>query len=285
VRLRLLGSTAAAVVYSPHCFAFERRDVSALHRHLYRLAEGILARWTAGYVCVSPHEAELASRLRPDANVKYVINYIEPSRRPGTESGTGTSGALRLASVGRIVPQKDPTMFAEIVAAVRRRGEPVEAVWIGDGDDEAARRALTEAGVHVTGWMPSSRVLGMLPEHQYYVHTASWEAALPIAVLDAMSAGLPVLVRHGRAYAGLLPQEWLFHDVSGAVRMLDLLRDPARCRDRVHQQFLVLEALRRRGPDVVLTDSYRDIYESSRSRRLGRSAGPSRRGGRSAAPP
>jgi glycosyltransferase involved in cell wall biosynthesis len=268
VRLRLMGSRTA-VVYSPHCFAFERRDISRLRRHLYRLAEVVLARWTAGFVCVSPYEADLARGLRRGANVKYVINYIEPAHRGAPDSPPGTQGVLRLVSVGRIVRQKDPAMFAEVVYAVEAAGAVVEAVWIGDGDDETARRALLEAGVRVTGWVRSSRVRELLATHHYYVHTASWEA-LPIAVLDAMNAGLAVLVRRNKAYAGLLPEEWLFDDVAGALRMLERLRDPSCRRQRLLEQSRTLAALRQRGPHVVLAADYKDIHDSWLSRRSSR---------------
>src|SRR6185295_18437782 len=52
-----------AVVYSPHCFAFERRDILRERRWAYRLAEFVLARRTDAFICVSPHEAQLARNL------------------------------------------------------------------------------------------------------------------------------------------------------------------------------------------------------------------------------
>jgi glycosyltransferase involved in cell wall biosynthesis len=260
VRLWMLGRPRVPVIYSPHCFAFERRDVSGLRRAVYRMTETVLARLTAGFVCVSPHEAALARALRRRAVVRYVANYFEPGPAATAPGATpGEDGVLRLVSVGRISPQKDPAMFAEVVRSLNGTGTRTEACWVGDGDDEGARQALVGAGVRITGWLPARRVPEILATHSLYVHTATWEA-LPIAVMEAMRVGLVVLVRHNEAYTDLLPAAWQFHDLPEALRMIDEFRDPARHRERLDDQARVLTGLRARGPDAALADAYRDIY-------------------------
>ena len=262
VRLRMLAWRRVPVVYSPHCFAFERRDVSGLRRRLYRTTEAVLARLTAGFVCVSPHEAALARTLAPQVVVRFVANYFEPGPAVRATGVTpGADGTLRLVSVGRISPQKDPAMFAEVVRGLHASGTEVEACWVGDGDDEGARQALVDAGVRITGWLPAGRVPEVLAAHSLYIHTASWEA-LPIAVMEAMRVGLVVLVRHNEAYTDLLPAGWQFHELPEAVRMVDGFRDPARHRERLEDQDRILAGLRARGPDAVLADAYREVYAS-----------------------
>ena len=60
-RLRLGLRDKPVLVYSPHCFAFEM-DICRIKRWAYCCAEFLLARRTAAFVCVSPHEAELARK-------------------------------------------------------------------------------------------------------------------------------------------------------------------------------------------------------------------------------
>src|SRR6202041_1545745 len=107
-------------------------------------------------------------------------------------------GAVRIVTVGRVAPQKDPDMFVQIVSMLRA-ADDVEATWVGDGIAQA-RDGLELSGVVVTGWLPGRQVPAAVSGHTVYVHTAGWEAAVPIAVIDAMDAGLPVVVRRNPAY-------------------------------------------------------------------------------------
>ncbi|WP_448611160.1 glycosyltransferase [Geodermatophilus sp. URMC 60] len=246
------------VVYSPHCFAFERRDVSPVQRRVFRAAEQLLARQTAAFVCVSPREAEMARRLGGGALVRYLINSSLPVDPTGAQGpAVEHAGALRLVAVGRLTPQKDPALFADVVTALRDTGVPVEGTWMGAGDDREALAALQQANVALTGWIPSPRVPALLAEQSVYVHTAAWEGG-PIAVLDAMAAGLIVVVRRIDAYEGLLPGHWLFDDVSEAVEMIRTLSNPPAREARLQEQRMTLERFEEQGPAVVLGEVYRE---------------------------
>ncbi|MDT5220174.1 MAG: hypothetical protein QOF15_2279, partial [Mycobacterium sp.] len=161
-RLRLLMLRhRPIVVYSPHCFAFERRDISALQRWAYRGAELLLARWTAAFVCVSPHEGELAKQLGSNADVINLLNSF-PGRREDTTAVAVASpthseaDTIRIVTVGRVAPQKDPDMFVQI-ASMLRGSDDVVATWVGDGVGHA-RDNLERSGVEVTGWLAAEQV-------------------------------------------------------------------------------------------------------------------------------
>jgi glycosyltransferase involved in cell wall biosynthesis len=153
------------------------------------------------------------------------------------------------------------SLFADVVTALRATGVSVEATWIGDGEDEAALAALQRAHVRLTGWLPSQRVPALLAEQSLYVHTAAWEAG-PIAVLDAMAAGVVVVARRIDAYEGLLPPHWLFDEVSEAVEMIRTLRHGLACETRIRQQYETLERFKTRGPAAVLGQVYCEIASS-----------------------
>ncbi|MGQ9409812.1 glycosyltransferase [Mycolicibacterium gilvum] len=243
------------IAYSPHCFAFERRDISRKRQWAYRFVESVMARRTDAFICVSPHEAALAKAFGSAATVHDVLNAFGDAVKI-RHATPDISATIGIVTVGRIVPQKDPSMFLEILAMLRSDG-PVAATWVGDGDP-GVRDDLVGEGVSVTGWLPMEAVPNAVAGHTAYLHTARWEAG-PIAVLDAMIAGLPVVVRRIPSYEGLLPQSWQFDDVASAAEMIRELADPDTRRSRIRDQLELVSELRKRSPDVVMANIYRRI--------------------------
>jgi len=203
---------AGVVVYTPHGFSFERRDVPAPLRGAFWLAEAALSLRGASVAAVGPREAELARRLpgrQPVIYVPNVIRLVEPVRPPAA-TGTGAPGGtarpagsrrLRLATLGRITPAKDPGFFLRLVVLGRELGLPLRWIWVGGGEP-AQEQALRDADVLVTGWSPRPAALGWLATADVYVHTAAWEGA-PVSVLEAAALGLPVVARRNPALAAL----------------------------------------------------------------------------------
>jgi glycosyltransferase involved in cell wall biosynthesis len=194
---------AGAVVYTPHGFSFERRDVLAPARGVFWLAEAALSLRGACVAAVGPREAELARRLpgrQPVVYVPNVIRLVEPVPPP-TVPEAGEPPRLRLATLGRITPAKDPGFFRRLVQLGRERDLPLAWMWVGGGEP-AAEQALRDAGVQVTGWCPRPAALGWLATADVYVHTAAWEGA-PVSVLEAAALGLPIVARRNPSLAAL----------------------------------------------------------------------------------
>lgn len=94
---------------------------------------------------MSPHEAALARQLRPKAEVTHLLNAFGSDSHATTRAVTESPrGPLRIVTVGRVAPQKDPEMFVEVLSKLRCSGE-VEATWVGDGAGRA-RDQLERAG-------------------------------------------------------------------------------------------------------------------------------------------
>jgi glycosyltransferase involved in cell wall biosynthesis len=114
-------------------------------------------------------------------------------RRP--ELGVDEATLLVIA-VGRMVPQKRPLLFLEHAARLHRERTKVRCLWIGDGvlskewDRAVAERGLNGV-VQRLPWQsdPSSFLLAA----DLFLHVAEFEG-LPLAVLEAMSAGLPCAI-------------------------------------------------------------------------------------------
>ncbi|GGF43635.1 glycosyl transferase [Marmoricola endophyticus] len=180
----------AHVVYTPHCFAFVRRDVRTTTRAAFWLVEALLGRRTAALAACSAHEAALGRRLIRPHRVHYVPNIA--SLAPAPARVVDEDPRPSVVAMGRIAPQKAPESFAALAEDLRGRAD-VRLTWIGAGSAEQTA-ALRAAGVEVTGWLDHDAATARLAAADLYVHTARWEAT-PLTVLEAARLEVPVLAR------------------------------------------------------------------------------------------
>lgn len=202
------------IVYQPHCYVFEDLSRPAALRGAYRLVESALAPRSAVTVSLTPHEAALA-RSTGAVDVEHVPNAATVTRAPGA-SGTSSSAARSIVMVGRISPQKDPGLFAEIARRTRAVDPSITFRWIGDGDADQ-RSELESAGVEVTGWVGDEDLVDLLGSASLYVHTAAYEG-FPLSILDAATLRVPTVVRAIAATAHTRLAS--FDDAAGAVHII-----------------------------------------------------------------
>jgi glycosyltransferase involved in cell wall biosynthesis len=195
------------VVYTPHCFAFERTDVSWASRAAFIAAEAAMSRVTDAVAAVSPREASLAKRLGakvvihvPNVAGASVAVLAKGTRLERTSGSRPRLSRYVVGTLGRISPQKGLAYFIEAVRAARELNLDVDWVWIGGGTPEDETR-LRQAGVQITGWCTRSAAMRHLTSLDVYVHTAAWEGA-PISILEAAALGTPVVARDLQALEG-----------------------------------------------------------------------------------
>lgn len=168
------------LVYTPHGFAFDRRDFPRSLRLVSWLAEVIALGGGRGVILVSESERQLAHRRLPAAKLALLPNVVDVpglNRRLTSPSGTphdpvppaASSSELVVVHMGRIVPHKRPELFSEIAGLAQRRWKgKFRFRWIGDGDPSLLHPAqnrlepvttaadssgdLGEPIVEVTGW-------------------------------------------------------------------------------------------------------------------------------------
>jgi len=199
------------IIYTPHCFAFERRDIGRYKRLAYRQIERLLIWNTTVVAACSERESSLARAIGARA-VVVVPNVPDPAPASNmmtvdgaTPGHTSTSPRrLRVVGVGRLSAQKDPGFFAATASALRDSNLLETATWIGGGAEGSHSYAdqLTSAGVEVTGWLSKEAVAEIMSKADIYVHSAAWEG-FPLAVLDAVGAGKPAMVREVECFASL----------------------------------------------------------------------------------
>lgn len=196
--LRAFDLGDAKVVYTPHSYAFLRKDTNVPVLYAYYGIERVLSQKSQVIAGISPHEVATAGRLvNPRrSKVTYLPNVV---RRQGVDPPKKTDCDRRVVTVGRISAQKDPGFFLDTVHA---SSDPsITWTWVGDGD-ESMKQKLQAAGVEVTGWVPNDHVLKYIAQADLYFHPARWEGA-PITTLEAASLGTPVLVREVETMIGL----------------------------------------------------------------------------------
>ena len=187
------------LVYTPHCFAFAATAPTA-RRCAYKAIEQALVPRSGAILAVCEWEAELARRhLRgADARVRVAYNGVPDcgpdDPHPGVLAFRGDAPLAGLISVLR--PQKDPLLAVRAAALVAEEGKLAGRLAIvGNGElreqvqQEIARLGLGES---VRCFPFEGRVGPYLRALDALVLPSAWEA-LPLAVLEAMSCGLPVV--------------------------------------------------------------------------------------------
>ena len=180
------------LVYTPHGYAFFRRDVPLPARVGFWLAEGVLGVRGGQIAACSPHEAAAARRLVGRTRVHFAPNAL-PVSGPRPPANRVPAEVVRVVAVGRLAPQKAPELFAAAASRANELPFATSWIWVGGGDAELAD-LLAAADVQVTGWLPQEAVADRLAAADIFVHTAAWESA-PMTVLEAAQAGVPVLAR------------------------------------------------------------------------------------------
>jgi glycosyltransferase involved in cell wall biosynthesis len=167
----------------------------------------------------------------------------------GPREGTG----FTVASVGRLIEIKDPV--AVVDAFARGGGEASRLVFVGRGElGESVAARARELGiaerVRLTGLVPRDEVFRSVRGADLFV-SASLGEGLPVAVLEAMACGCPVVlsdipphreIAEGTDVVPLVPTR----DVAGFAREIERFRAmPAaerreiglRCRAIVEERF------------------------------------------------
>jgi glycosyltransferase involved in cell wall biosynthesis len=188
---RLLLAKAAGATrcfYSPHGLAFlnqRKRISSSIYLALERFAGSRTAFQPVG---CGKSEAQLLEHMTKRS--AFVLENPVPEvffdvQRIASEVPV-------IVSAGKACEQKAPEAFANLAVKFHIKEQPARFVWVGSGEPQ--REALLRAAdVTVTGLVDTDELRRHLGEALIYVQTSRWEG-MPLAVIQAMAAGLPCVV-------------------------------------------------------------------------------------------
>ena len=253
IAARLTGATSIHTFHGIHPAGYGR---------LYLRLERALARWSFAVVHVSESQAAEARSLglAPAGRTRVIVNGIEAASVRGAAARSPMSrerlglrpDALVLATVARFDPVKRLEVLLRAMPLLVARVPEAQLLIVGDGPGRDVLHALARTlapgdRVVFAGALPDAA--RVLPVVDLYV-TASRREGLPLAVLEAMACGLPVLASAAPGHVDAVEPE-----VTGRLVPVDdapalaaaaalLLRDPAlrermgrAGRERVEQHF------------------------------------------------
>ncbi|WP_298569789.1 glycosyltransferase [uncultured Aliiroseovarius sp.] len=130
-------------------------------------------------------------------------------------------GRLIVGNVARGHPMKDHVSMVRATAMLIEMGHDVQAVLVGEGlSDSPAVQTASELGIRdrVTALETRSDVHSIVPGFDIFLLSSAWGEAFPLAVAEAMAAGVPCVVTDvgdcallvgdtGRVVAPAAPQE------------------------------------------------------------------------------
>ncbi len=136
-----------------------------------------------------------ARRLRIIPNGVALLPPATDAARQDARARLGVREAFVVATVGRLAPEKNFPMLIEAFARACGDDPASALVFIGDGGEREALEALAASRgvgsrVTFTGWRRD--VASLLPGLDVFA-LSSFSEGLPMAMLEAMSAGVAVL--------------------------------------------------------------------------------------------
>jgi len=148
-------------------------------------------------VAVGP---DLARRYRGSQVLPIVISLVDEEHVTTREAALGRDydGQVRVLSVGRLDPEKNPLLLADVLQRLRAEDPRYQLIVAGDGSmrDELAAR-LAELGVadhaRLLGYMSLDGGLREVYTDSHVFLHVSWTEGVPQVLFESFAAGLPVV--------------------------------------------------------------------------------------------
>ena len=179
-------------VFTTHGWAFAAAE--GPEARIYALVERCLRPITSAVICVSERERRrgVDAHACTPARAVVIPNAVDVTRF-GPHVGNGVGGPVELVSVGRLAPPKDFPTLIDAVAALPRGSVRLHVLGDGPQREELVERVARHG---LEDWVAfegtRDDVAPDLARADVFV-LASRSEGMPMSVLEAMAAGLPVV--------------------------------------------------------------------------------------------
>ncbi|OBZ95471.1 glycosyl transferase [Pararhizobium polonicum] len=185
------------VIITHHGYDYERQKWGRFAKRMLKLGETFGMYASNGRIAIS-QEIVRAMRDEYHVAVDFVPNGVSVQQKPAT---TGTLDAFGLkprryiVMMARLVPEKRQH---DLILAFAKANRPETLVIVGGADHETEYSAYVKAlaaatpGVVMTGFQTGVSLAELYSNAALFVLPSSHEG-MPIALLEALSYGLPVL--------------------------------------------------------------------------------------------
>lgn len=223
--------TRKPCLHTPHGVHVSQYGIFAMWA--YRLYENFSARWVDQLVFVSVEEEAFArkERLWPRAPSSVIVNGVDAvtdeskclMRHAARASLRISNATLVVATLSRFDFQKNMQEAYEIAKSFPE----ATFLWVGEGDesDDLKLRAKAEGVGNLRFHGTTNDPAPMLAASDIYLTTSRWEG-LPLAVLEAMSMGLPVVASDVIGHRELVGKSdgGMLYPLGTASKAVDALR-------------------------------------------------------------
>lgn len=254
---RLAGFLASVpvIIHTVHGFSFPFAK-STTERKFYEIIEYFAAKFTTKLIVLNKDDYEIAVNLLGLSSNKVLVlpnavdqNIYSPSKLISANFDVTDRVTFRLGIIARLVRQKNQQLaikaFASLDKNIRSR---CEIVLIGDGEDRLSLEVLAdELGVSdrikFKGW--SSDIPHELHNLDVVLMPSLWEG-MPLALLEAMSSGVPIIASDIPGNCSLIE-----HEVTGLLFRSDDFTDLASKISQLIANSELRAAIKKNALDVI----------------------------------
>ncbi len=202
---RLMGMK---VVFTHHGYDYDREKWNTLEKKVLRLGEWAGMRFAHGRIVVAKHIAE-AMQAKFHRNVHFIPNGVQIDIEAADDTVLDEFGLTKgryVLLVARLVVEKRQM---DLIEAFLHADMPdTKLVLVGGGDarsdyaEKLRARAKSHSNIVLTGSQSGARLGGLFANAGLFVLPSSHEG-MPIALLEALAYGLPILASNIEANLAL----------------------------------------------------------------------------------
>lgn len=187
--------THTKTIYTVHGWPFTD-GISKNKQKFYKVLEFLICSVFKKIICVSEYDRQIGIRVLPMYKNKMVTIHNGIADIPDEfKKKEFSKDKLKIVMISRFCPQKDPYTLINAVNQLNKEGLNIELDLFGYGEElDRVLSTIEEANCSNIQYKGEiSDVTPILRNYDVYALISNWEG-LPIGIIEAMRAGLPILV-------------------------------------------------------------------------------------------